>query len=94
MTLLSDLRNYLREYCRHASQSLGRKAFMASLWLVGMFAPLGLKTIVNFPQWAAVTWMISWAALGYLFAPYGLWKAQQKKIEELQNRSQDSRNTT
>ena len=66
---------------------------MASLWLVGMFAPLGLKTIVNFPQWAAVTWMISWATLGYLFAPYGLWKAQQKKIEELQNRSQDSRNT-
>lgn len=93
MTLLSDLRNYLREYWRHASQSFGRKALMASLWIVGMFLPLGLKTIVSFPQWAAVTWMISWAALGYLFAPYGLWKTQQKKIEELQNRSQDSRST-
>jgi uncharacterized BrkB/YihY/UPF0761 family membrane protein len=51
-TLLSDLRDYLREYWRHASRSFGRKALMASIWFVGMFAPLGLKTIISLPQWA------------------------------------------
>ena len=66
---------------------------MACLWFLGMFAPLGLKTIVDLPQWAAVTWMIGWAAVGYLFAPFGLWKTQRKKIVELQGRAQESRNT-
>jgi uncharacterized BrkB/YihY/UPF0761 family membrane protein len=90
-TLLSDLRDYLREYWRHASRSFGRKALMASIWFVGMFAPLGLKTIISLPQWAAVTWMIGWAGLGYLFAPFGMWKAQRKKIEEMQNRDEAPR---
>jgi hypothetical protein len=35
--------------------------------------------------------MISWAAVGYLFAPFGLWKTQRKKITELQGRAQQSR---
>jgi len=88
MTVISDLRDYLREYWTHVSQSLGRKALVAFvIWLVGMFAPLGVRAIVALPEWVAVTWMISWAALGYLFAPYGIWKAQRKKIEELQNRT-------
>jgi len=92
MTLLSDLRDYLREYRRHVSQSFGRKALIASaIWLAGMFAPLGLKTLVAMPEWTAVAWMISWAALGYLFAPYGIWKAQRKKIEELQNHMKSMR---
>jgi hypothetical protein len=91
MTILSDLRDYLREYRRHVSQSFGwAKALMASaIWLVGMFAPLGIKTIMALPEWAAVAWMMSWAALGYLFAPYSMWKAQRRKIEELQNRESD-----
>jgi hypothetical protein len=29
---------------------------------------------VQLPEWAAITWMISWASLGYIFAPYGMWK--------------------
>jgi hypothetical protein len=56
-----------------------------------MFIPLGLKTIVDLPQWAAVTWMIGWAGVGYLFAPFGMWKTQRKKIAELQGRAQESR---
>ena len=92
-THLRDLRDYLREYWGHASQSFGRKALMACLWFAGMFIPLGLKTIVDLPQWAAVTWMISWAAVGYLFAPFGLWKTQRKKFAELQDRVQPSRDT-
>ena len=90
-THLSDLRDYLREYWRHASQSFGRKALMACLWFAGMFIPLGLKAIVDLPQWAAVTWMIGWAGVGYLFAPFGMWKTQRKKIAELQGRAQESR---
>ena len=90
-THLSDLRDYLREYWRHASQSFGRKAFIACLWFAGMFIPVGLKTVVDLPQWAAVTWMISWAGVGYLFAPFGMWKTQRKKIAELQGRAQKSR---
>jgi hypothetical protein len=38
-----------------------------------MFAPL-----VALPNWVAITWMIIWAVLGYIFAPYGMWKAQRK----------------
>jgi hypothetical protein len=49
-----------------------------------MFAPLGVRAVVTLPEWAAVVG----PALGYLFAPYGIWKAQRKKIEELQNRAQ------
>ena len=90
-TYLRDLRDYLREYWGHASQSFGRKVLMACLWFAGMFIPLGLKTIVELPQRAAVTWMIGWAAVGYLFAPFGLWKTQRKKITELQGRAQQAR---
>jgi hypothetical protein len=39
-----------------------------------MFAPLASKTLLELPNWVAVTWMIVWAFLGYIFAPYGMWK--------------------
>jgi hypothetical protein len=26
------------------------------------------------PTGGAITWMIGWALLGYIFAPYGMWK--------------------
>jgi hypothetical protein len=92
MTVISDLRDYLRDYWTHVSRSFGRKALVAFvIWLAGMFAPLGMRALVTLPEWAAMTWMISWAALGYLFAPYGIWKAQRKKIEELQDRAQSTR---
>jgi hypothetical protein len=37
--------------------------------------------------------MISWAALGYVFAPFGLWKTQRKTITELRGRTPQSRDT-
>ena len=52
---------------------------VAIVWLAGMFAPLGAKTLVQLPNWVAITWMIGWALLGYIFAPYGMWEAQRKK---------------
>jgi hypothetical protein len=33
-----------------------------------MFAPLASKTLLELPNWVAVTWMIVWAFLGYIFA--------------------------
>jgi hypothetical protein len=76
-----DLDEYLRAYWAYVSTHLGcGKALMVALvWLAGMFAPLGAKTLVQFPNWVAITWMIGWALLGYIFAPYGMWKAQRKK---------------
>jgi hypothetical protein len=44
------------------------------MWFAGMFVPLAAKTLMPLPQWAAMIWMIVWALLGYIFAPYGLWK--------------------
>jgi hypothetical protein len=52
---------------------------VAIVWLAGMFAPLGAKTLVQLPNWVAITWMIGWALLGYIFAPYKMWEAQRKK---------------
>ena len=52
---------------------------VAIVWLAGMFGPLAAKAFVELPNWVAITWMIGWALLGYIFAPYGMWKAQRKK---------------
>jgi hypothetical protein len=46
----------------------------AVVWLAGMFVPLWTKAFVQLPNWVAMTWMIGWALLGYIFAPYGMWK--------------------
>jgi hypothetical protein len=78
---MQHLGEYLRAYWRYVSTDLGwRKASMVALvWLAGMFAPLGVRTLMQLPDWLAISWMIAWALLGYVFAPYGMWKAQRKK---------------
>ena len=78
---MRDVSEYLRAYWAYVSSNLGwGKALMVALvWLAGMFAPLGVKMLVQFPNWVAITWMIGWALLGYIFAPYGMCKAQRKK---------------
>ena len=78
---MRDFGEYLRAYWAYVSTNLGwGKALMVALvWLAGMFAPLGAKALVQLANWVAITWMIGWAVLGYILAPYGLWKAQRKK---------------
>ena len=70
---MQDFGEYLRAYRAYVSTNLGwRKAIIAALvWLAGMFAPLWAKTLVQVPNWMTITWMIGWALLGYIFAPYG-----------------------
>jgi hypothetical protein len=81
---MRDLGDYLRAYRAYVSTSLGwGKALMVAFaWLAGMFAPMGAKTLVQLPNWMAITWMIGWALCSNIFAPYGMWKAQ-RKIERL-----------
>jgi hypothetical protein len=45
-----------------------------------MFAPLWAKAFVQLPAWVAITWMICWALLGYVSAPYGMWKHHRTQI--------------
>ena len=78
---MHDLRDYLRAYWAYFSKSGWRGPLMLGLiWLAGMFAPLGAKIfVVELPNSVAVPWMIVWAVIGYVFAPYGMWKALRKK---------------
>jgi hypothetical protein len=73
---MRDFAEYLRAYRVYVLATLGwRKALTGVLvWLAGMFVPLWAKGFVQLPNWAAITWMIGWALLGYVFAPYGMWK--------------------
>jgi hypothetical protein len=73
---MRDLGEYLRAYWTYVSTNLGwgKALRFALVWLAGMFVPVGVRTIVQFPDWVAITWMVSWASLGYIFAPYGMWK--------------------
>jgi hypothetical protein len=76
---MRDLAQYLRAYRRYVSSIGWSKAIMALLlWLVGMLAPLVTKAFVELPIWLALAWMIVWASLGYIFTPYGMWKAHMK----------------
>ena len=79
---MRDFGEYLRAYRAYVSANLGwGKALMGALaWLVGMFAPLWAKTFVQLPNWVAIAWMIGWALLGYIFAPYGMWKHHRTQI--------------
>ncbi|HMF23437.1 MAG TPA: hypothetical protein VKG24_15095 [Pseudolabrys sp.] len=79
---MRDFSEYLRAYLAYVSTNLGwRKALMAAfVWLAGMFAPLWAKALVQLPNWLAITWMIGWAVLGYIFAPYGMWKHHRAQI--------------
>jgi hypothetical protein len=85
---MEDFGEYLRAYRDYVSTNLGwgKALRFAVVWLAGMFAPLAAKTLVEFPLWAAITWMIVWALLGYIFAPYGMWKHHRTRIASL-NRS-------
>jgi hypothetical protein len=73
---MRDLREYLVAYRAYLSANLGwRRALLgAVLWLAGMSAPLWTKTLVHLPNWMAMSWMIGWGSLSYIFAPYGMWK--------------------
>jgi hypothetical protein len=77
---MRDLRDYLRAYWAHFSVAGWRTPLLLALvWLAGMFAPLGLRALFELPNFVAIPWMIGWAVVGYVFAPYGMWKAQRKK---------------
>jgi hypothetical protein len=73
---MRDVVEYLRAYRAYISTNLGwgKALKFALVWLAGMFAPWASRTLFEFPHWMAVTWMIVWSFLGYIFAPYGMWK--------------------
>jgi hypothetical protein len=79
---MRDFVEYLRAYRAYVSANLGwgKALRFALVWLAGMFAPLASKTLLELPNWMAVTWMIVWAFLGYIFAPYGMWKHHRAQI--------------
>jgi hypothetical protein len=79
---MRDFGEYLRAYRAYVLANLGwRKALMGALvWLAGMIAPLWAKTGVPLPYWVPTTWMIGWAFLGYIFAPYGMWKHHRTQL--------------
>ena len=81
---MKDLAEYLRAYRDYISANLGWRELLklAALWLAGMCIPLALKALVTLPTWAAGVWMITWALLGYVFGPYGMWKHQRSRAAD------------
>jgi hypothetical protein len=80
---MRDLIEYLRAYQAYVSANIGwGKAVLVMLvWLAGIFAPLGIRTFVlDLPDWLAIGWMAAWSALGYIFAPYGMWKHYRGQV--------------
>jgi hypothetical protein len=78
---MRDLGEYLRAYWAYVLTSgWGKALAFVLLWVAGMFVPLGARTLVQLPDWAAVTWMIGWAVFGYIFAPYGMWKQHRAQV--------------
>jgi fatty acid desaturase len=79
---MRDLGEYLRAYRGYVLGNLGWPKALTSVlaWLTGTFVPLWAKTFVQLPSWLAITWMILWAMLGYIFAPYGMWKHHRTQI--------------
>ncbi|MCA1453896.1 hypothetical protein I6F35_11800 [Bradyrhizobium sp. BRP22] len=79
---MRDLGEYLRAYWTYISNNLGwgKALRFALVWLAGMFLPLFARTWVQLPEWLAIAWMICWALLGYVFAPYGMWKHHRAQI--------------
>ena len=78
-----EFREYLRAYRAYVSANLGwgRAVMAASLWLAAMFAPLGLRVIVELPTWIAIAWMGGCALLSYVVAPFGMWRHQRTQIK-------------
>ena len=93
---MRDFIEYLRAYRAYVSTSLGwGKALLgAVVWLAGMFAPLAAKTValVQLPSWLMIAWMLAWALLSYVLAPYGMWKHHraQSAAVSLPERTQKS----
>ena len=89
---MRDLGEYLQAYWSYVSAHLGwgKALRFALLWLAGMFVPLGVREIVQLPEWVAITWMVSWALLGYVFAPYGMWKHHRAQTEVQINQSENN----
>ncbi len=74
---MRDLREYLRAYRAYVSAGVGwgKALTLILVWLLGIFAPLGLKMFAfKLPLWLAVVWMATWSVVGYIFAPYGMWR--------------------
>jgi hypothetical protein len=73
---MRDIGHYLQDYWAYCSsrRGCGRALVLALVWLAGMFAPLGIRTLMELPNWLAISWMLGWAVLGYVLAPYGMWK--------------------
>jgi len=79
---MRDFSEYLRAYRGYVLANLGwsKALSIAVVWLAGMFAPLAVRTLLELPNWLAISWMIVWAMLGYVFAPYGMWKHHRNQI--------------
>ena len=82
---MRDVGEYLKAYRAYVATKLGwgRAIAVALVWLAGMFVPLLTKVFVELPNWLAIAWMIGWAVLGYIFAPYGMWKHHRAQIASL-----------
>ena len=78
---MRDIGAYLRAYRAYlASRGWAKAVMLALAWIAGMFAPLAAGTFVPLPTWLAITWMVGWALLGYVFAPYGMWKHHRAQV--------------
>ena len=79
---MRDLHEYLRAYWAYVSTGLGliRALAIVLVWLAGMFAPMGIRTVVEFPNWIGLTWMLGYSLLSIVFAPYGMWKQQRAQM--------------
>jgi hypothetical protein len=73
---MRDIGEYLRAYRAYISASHGwaKAVIVALVWIAGMFVPLAARTFVQLPTGLAIT------LLGYVFAPYGMWKHHRAQI--------------
>ena len=81
---MRDIGEYLRAYRSYvaANPGWGKALLIALGWIAGMFVPHSLRTFVELPGWLAISWMIGWALLGYVFAPYGMWKHHRAQVAD------------
>jgi hypothetical protein len=79
---VQDLREYLRAYRDYVAANVGWGKALggALLWLAGLFAPLGARTVVQLPDWLPFAWMAAWSLGGYVFTPYGMWKYHRNQM--------------
>ena len=84
---MRDFVEYLRTNRAYVSVNLGwgKALRLALVWLAGMLAPWAAKTLLELPSWVTMTWMIVWAFLGYIFAPYGMWKHHRRQVSQTEN---------